>query len=135
MITNLAFGQTAAATASPVALMEKSFDFGKIRQGKPVTHDFSVVNTGSTPLQIRDVQASCGCTTPEWSSKPIAPGDSAIIKIGYNAEAPGLFNKPVTVLFIGQSAQTITITGDVYPVPATSVPLHSSVTLLKAKNR
>src|SRR4051812_14416696 len=50
-----------------VNLKETEFDFGKIPQGKPVTHEFLFTNTGDKPLSLQNVQASCGCTTPEWS--------------------------------------------------------------------
>ena len=51
-------------------LKEAEFDFGKIPQGKPVTHIFEVSNVGSTPLKILNVQASCGTIT----SGGTAPG-------------------------------------------------------------
>lgn len=35
--------------------------------------DFLIKNTGDKPLIISKVQASCGCTTPEWSQDPIMP--------------------------------------------------------------
>ncbi len=62
---------------------EKGYDFGKIQQNRPVTHIFEVVNTGTEPLRLENVQASCGCTTPEWSRDPIQPGATASIKVGF----------------------------------------------------
>lgn len=73
-------------------------DFGKIKQGVPVTHEFTFTNTGKTPLVITNVQASCGCTTPAWSKDPIAPGAQGFIKATYNAASMGGFNKTVTVM-------------------------------------
>ena len=52
-------------------LKESFFDFGKIPQGKPVFHVFEIINTGKSILQIADVQASCGCTTPAWEREPV----------------------------------------------------------------
>src|SRR6185295_17700598 len=68
-----------------IALKETEFDFGKIPQGKPVTHVFFFTNTGTTPLSLQNVQASCGCTTPEWSKDAVAPGATSKITVGYNA--------------------------------------------------
>ena len=73
-------------------------DFGKIKQGVPVTHEFTFTNTGKTPLVITNVQASCGCTTPNWSKEPIPPGGTGFIKATYNAASMGGFNKTVTVM-------------------------------------
>src|SRR4051794_11678419 len=47
-----------------LVLKETEFNFGKIPQGKPVTHIFFVDNKSKDSLKIVNVQASCGCTTP-----------------------------------------------------------------------
>jgi hypothetical protein len=112
-------------------LKEKAFDFGKIPQGRPVTHIFELVNKSNSPIVLENVMASCGCTTPEWSKEPIQPGAVTTIKVGYNAAAEGAFNKNVTIQVAGGGVQTINITGNVYRTPATSAPLNSSLTLLK----
>ena len=114
-----------------VALKEKSFDFGKIPQGKPVTHVFELVNKSAQPIMLENVMASCGCTTPEWSREPILPGATSSIKVGYNSAAEGPFNKSITIQVAGGQVQTLVITGNVYRTPATSAPLNSSLTLLK----
>jgi len=75
----------------------QSHDFGKIKQGLPVTHEFRFTNKGKVPLVITNVQASCGCTTPDWSKAPIPPGQEGFIKATFNASAAGAFNKTVTV--------------------------------------
>lgn len=72
-------------------------DFGKIKQGTPVTHEFKFTNTGKAPLIITNVQASCGCTTPSYSKEEIMPGGTGFIKATYNAAAMGQFNKTITV--------------------------------------
>ncbi|HOY96605.1 MAG TPA: DUF1573 domain-containing protein [Catalimonadaceae bacterium] len=77
--------------------VETTHDFGKIPQGKPVTHEFKFTNTGKAPLVLSQVQASCGCTTPDYSKEPIAPGKTGTIKATFNAGAVGVFNKSITV--------------------------------------
>jgi hypothetical protein len=72
-------------------------DFGKIPQGEPASHSFTIKNTGDAPLVIKDVEPSCGCTTPKWPKKPISPGDSAEIKAVYDAESMGAFQKSIHV--------------------------------------
>ena len=113
---------------------EKSFDFGKIPQGRPVTHIFELVNKGTEPILLENVMASCGCTTPEWSKEPIQPGATATIKVGYNAAAEGVFSKNVNIQISGGQVQTLVISGNVYHTPATSAPLNASLTLLKNNN-
>ena len=77
--------------------VETTHDFGKIPQGKPVTNEFKFTNVGKAPLVLSQVQAGCGCTTPEWSKDPIPPGKTGTIKATFNAAAVGAFNKNITV--------------------------------------
>ncbi len=116
-------------------LKETGFSFGKIPQGRPVNHVFEVVNTGRTPLILENVQASCGCTTPEWSREPIAPGATVPIKVGYNAYSDGHFNKTVTIFYNNGQTKTLIITGEVYKLPATAAPENASVQFLKQTNQ
>jgi hypothetical protein len=98
--TQVGFSQVAASAKADVAVASfdaQSFDFGKIKQGTPVTHEFKFTNTGKVPMIITNVQASCGCTTPAWTKEPIGPGGQGFIKATYNAAAVGAFNKSVTV--------------------------------------
>lgn len=48
--------------------------------------NFKYTNKGDKPVRITNVKASCGCTVPEWTKDPIAPGQSgqltATFKIG-----------------------------------------------------
>src|ERR1700685_3355815 len=111
-------------------LKESGFAFGKIPQGRPVIHVFEIVNAGGTPLLLENVQASCGCTTPEWSRQPIAPGATASIKVGYNAYAEGHFNKTVTIFYNNGQTKALIISGEVYKVPATAAPENASVQFL-----
>jgi hypothetical protein len=120
-----------AKPAEVVQLKEAAYDFGKIQQGRPVTHNFELVNIGKEPLMLENVQASCGCTTPEWSKDAIQPGASSVIKVGYNAAAEGQFNKTITITYNNHQFKTLNITGTVFKGPATSAPVNASLSLLK----
>lgn len=123
------------AIATPVetlVLKESEFNFGKIPQGKPVTHVFEITNSGKDSLKIVNVQASCGCTTPEWDrDKAIAPGGSTKITVGYNAAAEGPFTKPVTITFNGTETKQIFIKGEVWKTPVASAPENKNLGDLK----
>jgi len=116
-----------------ISLKETEFDFGKIPQGKPVTHVFEFKNIGSAPLALNNVQASCGCTTPEWKKDTIPPGGTSIITVGYNAQNEGPFTKPVTITYNGTQNKQIIIKGEVWKTPVTSAPENSSVNSLKSE--
>jgi hypothetical protein len=112
-------------------LKEITWNFGKIQQGHPVTHNFEIVNTGKEPLMLENVQASCGCTTPEWSRDAIQPGATSTIKVGYNAAAEGAFQKAITIRYNNNQTKVMTISGTVFKAPTTSAPLNASLSLLK----
>lgn len=122
---------TTTKVAEVIQLKETAYDFGKIQQGRPVTHNFELVNIGKEPLMLENVQASCGCTTPEWSKDAIQAGAATIIKVGYNAASEGPFNKTITITYNNQQHKTLTISGTVYKGPTTSAPVNASLSLLK----
>lgn len=115
-----------------LTLKETEFDFGKIPQGKPVTHIFEVTNKSTLPLKIASVNASCGCTTPEWEKdKVVAPGEKTNITVGYNAAAEGPFTKFITVTYNESQTKQITIKGEVWKTPGSSAPENKGLNDLK----
>jgi hypothetical protein len=117
--------------AESISLKETEFDFGKIPQGKPVTHIFEFKNIGTTPLSLDKVQASCGCTTPVWNKDTLAPGATSKITVGFNAQNEGPFTKPITITYNGNQSKQIIIKGEVWKTPVTSAPVNSAVNSLK----
>ncbi len=96
-----------AATTSPSILVNKFFaafewvstthDFGTIKKDVPVEHEFEFTNTGSEPLLISSVKASCGCTVTAYTTEQIPAGGKGYVKATYNAAKVGVFAKSVTV--------------------------------------
>jgi hypothetical protein len=131
-VSFVAFSQKSANEV--LQLKETQFNFGKIPQGKPVTHNFTIVNSGDSALLLENVQASCGCTTPEWSKLPILPGEESIIKVGYNAASEGIFEKAITIYHNKGLTKTILIKGEVFKTPEKTAPLNSSLVFLNKTN-
>jgi len=129
--------QTDSSKTKPdvLQLKETQHDFGKIPQGKPVYYFFEISNAGSTPLKLDNVQASCGCTTPEWNREPIPAGGTDKIKVGYNAAAEGVFDKFITITYNGNQTKQIHIKGTVWKAPVGSAPTNASVQILKQQNQ
>jgi hypothetical protein len=117
-----------------LTVVETAYNFGKIQQGKPVTHDFGIKNTGKTELKLDNVQASCGCTTPQWQPGPYKAGEAAKIIVGYNAGSPGPFTKTITITYNGGLSKVLTISGEVIAAPATPAPENKGVQMLKGGN-
>jgi hypothetical protein len=90
------------------------YDFGKIKQGVPVTTFFTITNTSDKPIVIENAWAGCGCTTPEYSKEPIPAGGTSKLKVGYNAAAMGRFEKDVNIKLAGSAdTKIVKITGEV----------------------
>lgn len=107
------------AFAQPsIAFTEKSHDFGAIKEvNGVVAYRFEFVNDGNAPILIKNVESSCGCTSPEWSKQPVLPGKTGYVKAIFDPkDRPGHFEKTITV---SSNAKTPTvvlqITGNVEP--------------------
>lgn len=121
-----------AAAEEVLGMPETAYDFGKIPQGKPVTHIFEVTNNGKDSLKISNVQASCGCTTPEWERDKVqASGEKTKITVGYNAASEGPFSKFITITYNGTQTKQITIKGEVWKTPLSSAPENKDLKSLR----
>jgi hypothetical protein len=130
----IAGAQTEAVKTDALQLKETEHDFGMIPQGKPVTYVFEISNTGTTPLKLDNVQASCGCTTPEWNHEAIPAGTKDKIRVGYNAASEGPFDKYITIMY-GNLTKQLHIKGTVWKAPVGSAPANASVQILKQQNQ
>jgi hypothetical protein len=131
----IAGAQTDTLKTDALVLKETDHDFGMIPQGKPVTYVFDIVNTGTIPLKLDNVQASCGCTTPEWNHDAIPAGSADKIRVGYNAANEGPFEKYITIMYNGNLTKQLHIKGTVWKAPAGSAPANASVQILKQQNQ
>lgn len=66
---------------------------------------FTFTNTGDKPLVINQAIASCGCTVPKYTKKPVQPGEKGTIEVTYNGRGknPGHFKKTISVNTNGKS--------------------------------
>ena len=89
-----------ADDGAELTFKEKTHNFGIIAQDTCVVScTFTFTNTGNQPLVIHQAISSCGCTVPEYTMEPIAPGKSGVINVTYNGKTkrPGVFKKSITV--------------------------------------
>lgn len=106
-----------SANAAVMAFESSTYDFGKIKEGEKVSFGFKFTNKGKSPLIIQSVASSCGCTVPEYPHEPIAPGDSAEIKVVFNSQGKqGLQNKVVSITSNGiPTSSEVNFVGEVLP--------------------
>ena len=116
LLSATAFAQNATGKAadSQLKFKEVTYDFGKIKQGVPVTHDFVFSNLSDKAVVIESASATCGCTTPKWPEQPVAKGKSEKITAGFNAQAVGPFQKSIYIKVAGvDQPMEIKISGEV----------------------
>lgn len=88
-----------------LTFVEKNYNFGKIRKGEKITTSFYYKNTGSKPINILQVQTSCGCTISEWSKKTIEVGSTGEISVTFNsAEREDIIGQQNKVLLVISNA-------------------------------
>jgi hypothetical protein len=85
---------------APVAAFDNTtHDFGEMSQGDKKEHTFMLANDGKSELIIRNIRSSCGCTAVAPSTKVIAPGESAPIKVTFDSRGKrGRQSKSITVI-------------------------------------
>ena len=76
---------------------QETIDYGKIEKGSNGERVFVFTNIGTTPLIIKNVKGSCGCTVPTKPEEPIMPGEKGEIKVKYDTNRTGGFSKTVTI--------------------------------------
>ena len=77
----------------------KTFNYGTIKQGKSLEHNFVLKNAGESDLIIRRVWASCGCTVVTPKKQVVQPGRATQIKSTFNSNGrSGDQKKMITVI-------------------------------------
>lgn len=68
-----------------VEFREASWNFGRIKQGEVVEHEFVFRNAGTAMLIVNKVSTSCGCAAALVSQREIAPGQEGRIKVSFDS--------------------------------------------------
>jgi len=111
-IPAFAFAEDAAPNLS---LVEPVKDFGTVAKGQILDWSFEIKNTGTSDLEIKSANPSCGCTVAEFT-KMIKPGEKG--KVVAHVD---------TTNFSGPIAKSITIQSNDPDTPTAQVTIHATV--------
>lgn len=96
-------------------------DFGKISADRKVSYNYKATNSGKTPVQIRQVIPSCGCSSTMLGQWYLKPGESTELQATFDPVGRrGAQRKSIQVLFdaggdspVGGHSATLTFEADV----------------------
>lgn len=81
-----------------IQFQELIHDFGKVKAGEPLRHDFIFTNTGTATLEVTEVRPGCGCTTAGQWDRKVEPGKTGKIPIQFSPNSPsGTVQKAIAV--------------------------------------
>ena len=90
--------------STTVQVTDSLYNFGSVKDGENVAHNFTFKNTGTHPLIIETARPSCGCTIAEKPEKPVLAGESGIIRVVFNSSGR-----------VGNAQKQITVISNAYP--------------------
>lgn len=105
LLTLLVFSLAMMAQAD-IKFDKTLHDFGKFSENDPIVKcTFTFTNTGDKPLVVNQAVASCGCTVPTYTKKPLQPGETGTVNVTYNGKGkfPGHFKKTITIRTNGKT--------------------------------
>ena len=59
------------------------YNFGMVKEGKVLKHRFILKNDTGRPLEIKEVNTSCGCTASKVKKKRLAPDEETQIYVTF----------------------------------------------------
>lgn len=109
------------AQEQPVIVFDsQEWDFGTVNEADgPVAHTFIFRNLSPEPVQIDHVATSCGCTTVEYSTDPVAAGGSGSLTVVLDpARSEGFVMREVEVYTKDRKGYAhLSVSADVTPIP------------------
>jgi len=115
-----------ASVNGPVITFEKTVhDYGTIEQGANGICEFTFTNTGDEPLIIVQFQTSCGCLAPSWDRDPVLPGRKGSVRLRYDTNRVGPFQKSATLTSnsVSEPVLILRVKGEVRPRSLEGVPV------------
>lgn len=94
------------ANAQKISFEKSTINMGTTKWKEPVTATFKFTNKDRTPLLVRDVDAGCGCLTTKWTTDALQRGEDGEIRITYDAQMMGSYDKIIEVFTNADSKPT-----------------------------
>ncbi len=127
-VIGIVLPSSAAGSQARAKFKELTWDFGKIKQGDTLNHEFVFTNEGDAPLVIKNVSTSCGCTAALASAEKIEPGKEGKIKASFNSR--GYSGKIVKYVFVESndaeaSRRQLSLSAEIEVMPQPRIELNA----------
>ncbi len=111
--------ETGTPARSPRILFANvEHDFGRVRQGARVTHEYPFQNAGDLALRVGEVRTACGCTAATASAESVEGGGKGSIVAAFD-----------TSRYFGEVRRTITVASNDPEQPLISLKLRGVIDL------
>jgi hypothetical protein len=72
--------------APKIVFENETYQYGKVKSGEIIEHDFVFKNEGKNPLKILKAKPSCGCTGTVPEKTTLKKGESSKINVKFNTQ-------------------------------------------------
>lgn len=117
LIIHVSQGQTyTPRNISTIDWKKLTHNFGYMHLGEKHRHNFCWKNTGSTPVHIQKVYASCSCIRISYPRHAVRPGGRGCISVSFTAHRSHYFRHYIGVKTnTRQGVSVLKINGTVIP--------------------
>ena len=81
--------------------------FGQMHEGEIAEKPLQLVNEGKTPLVIRMVERTCGCTTLEYENQPLMPGERRQMMLRFDARGEWGWQLKLLRLYLNEGSNPL----------------------------
>lgn len=110
-------GKVNESDMANIEFEKTTHDFGKVKEGEIIEYGFKFKNSGNRDLILLYHEASCGCTVPEFSREPFAPGKGGEIKIAFDTKGRKLNQRKKVRIFSNTFPNVTELTVQGYVIP------------------
>jgi cAMP phosphodiesterase len=72
-----------------IKVVSDSVNIGTVKKDSTAAASVMIYSAGNDSLCIKNIGVDCGCTKAEITDKKIAPNDSAVLQLSYDAKKGG----------------------------------------------
>ena len=78
-----------------IQINKKVANIGKVKLTQEKFFIFEIKNVGNKDLKIEEVNTDCFCTVAKWPKKPVPVGGTVPLRITYNTQELGYFQRAI----------------------------------------